>query len=488
MSVNEAEGLHVVELNLTYGNRIVDIPRKVRTALYDTVRIYRDAVGFLVGVADAEWDWLSERKGKMRNNAFERLFHRTKSNPEPKYAEFDAMFPKMPSYLRRQAASVAMGHVSSQRSNCAAWEAGGCAGKPPRLGKSYHDWPVLYGSNMFGWDFGSRTAKVKVFMGNDWVWAEVNLRKCDVDYAVRHLSGWERGCPMLVREGHAWELRHCYTKEVELTGADAQGSVVCSVDLGVNCAATCCVMSSDGTVLARRFIRLPSEEDRLGKALGKLKRAQKMGARQPKAAWARVNAANDDLTLKTAGGILAFAREWGCDVVVMEHLDMQGKVSGTRRQRLAVWRKRGVFRRVAAGAHKLGMRVSTVNAAYTSRLAFDGTGEVARGLEMVDDPELRRKLDAKALSSLEYDALKRQNPYGTCRFATGKVYSCDLNAAYNIGARYFIRGILKTLDEKTRFALQAKVPAVARRTTCTLSTLISLRAELASSVGFGSAA
>ena len=61
------------------------------------------------------------------------------------------------------------------------------------------------------------------------------------------------------------------------------------------------------------------------------------------------------------------------------------------------------------------MRISRVCAWGTSMLAFDGTGRVQRGMDA-------------GLGS-----------YSVCRFQTGKIYNCDLNASYNIGARYFLR-------------------------------------------------
>ena len=70
--------------------------------------------------------------------------------------------------------------------------------------------------------------------------------------------------------------------------------------------------------------------------------------------------------------------------------------------------------------------------------------------------------------------------YSMCVFPSGKKYHCDLSASYNIGARYFIREILKSLSVTSRLGMEAKVPSCAKRTTCTLSTLISLNAELAS--------
>ena len=124
------------------------------------------------------------------------------------------------------------------------------------------------------------------------------------------------------------------------------------------------------------------------------------------------------------------------------------------RQRIHHWRANYVQRMVTDKAHRLGMHVSHVNAWGTSRLAFDGSGRLLRGKD----------------AGFSTAAL--------CRFQNGKIYNCDLNASYNIGARYFIREILKTLPAKERLRIEAKVPQCCKRSTCTLSTLISLYAEL----------
>ena len=141
----------------------------------------------------------------------------------------------------------------------------------------------------------------------------------------------------------------------------------------------------------------------------------------------------------------------------MEHLDLQGKKRGSRRQRLHLWKAQYVQAMVTDKAHREMIRISTVCAWNTSRLAFDGTGRVKRGRE----------------------SEKTADNYSICEFSTGKTYNCDLNASYNIGARYFIRELLKPLPETVKQQLEAKVPSAAKRSTCTLSTLISLSAALA---------
>jgi hypothetical protein len=96
------------------------------------------------------------------------------------------------------------------------------------------------------------------------------------------------------------------------------------------------------------------------------------------------------------------------------------------------------------------MKISTVCAWSTSKLAYDGSGVVIR----------------------------HKDNFSVCTFQTGKVYHCDLSASYNIGARYYIREILKSLTATARLEIEAKVPRLSKRTTYTLSDLISLNAEL----------
>ena len=137
---------------------------------------------------------------------------------------------------------------------------------------------------------------------------------------------------------------------------------------------------------------------------------------------------------------------------MFEHLELQGKKHGSKKQRLHHWRAQYVQAMVENKAHRLGMHISRVCAQGTSKLAYDGSGYVERGVD---------------------------GNYSICRFKNGKIYNCDLSASYNIGARYYIREILKSLPETVRLDIQAKVPECSKRTTCTLSTLFSLNAELA---------
>lgn len=104
------------------------------------------------------------------------------------------------------------------------------------------------------------------------------------------------------------------------------------------------------------------------------------------------------------------------------------------------------------------MRISRICAWNTSKLAYDGSGKVERGTYIQND-------------------VKKYN-YSICTFQNGKQYHCDLNASYNIGARYFIRELLKSKSVTRRLPIEANELQYGTGSTRTLSTLIKLNAEL----------
>ena len=167
--------------------------------------------------------------------------------------------------------------------------------------------------------------------------------------------------------------------------------------------------------------------------------------------WSKVNNLNKSIAEDTANKIIDFAINNNVDTIVFEHLSFSGK---TQVKKLQFWKKRYVQDITTSKAHRLGIRISRINPANTSKLAFDGSGSVKR----------------------------HKTNYSLCTFQTGKEYHSDLNASYNIGARYFIREIEKTISVKKWSLLEAKVPLLGRRIQSTLSTLISLNVVLGETV------
>ena len=419
--------------------------------LENSIAIYRDALRYIVPIVDTNWDELKDFKyAKQRMTYTERLIHSTSKNIA--YYNFDEEFPKFPTYLRRAAINRVLGIVSSYRSNLENWEQHR-KGQKPKLSLTHYTCPAYYKGEMFrNFDPINQTIELRVYKNNDWVFETYKLKTSDCTYYQRYLAGKKQNVPIIQKKGRRFYATFSYEEETTLV-SEKSIDKICAIDLGLNTDATCSIMDKDGTVYARKFISFSKEHDHLHTQLGRIKRNQKRGSRHNKTLWRKVAGISQDIANKTARAILDFGIEHGVDVFVLEHLDFRGKNAVKRAH---FWRYKHIYKVLTHKAHQHGLRVARVNARNTSRLAFDGSGWSKRGREII--PE---------------------TPHALMQFPNGKIYNADLNASYNIGARYFIKHILKTVTVTQRLALEAKVPQVAKRSTCTLSHLINLRSELA---------
>ena len=437
--------------------------KKKNIPLRSTLDIFRKAVSYLIPVYAETWEELSEiRNPQKRFNEAEHLVHETKKN----HARFlfDRHFPKMPSYLRRAAIQHALGAVSSYQTRLSLWEKGELRGKP-KLVCENHAMPVFYRDVMYKEaEPGEDAAHLKLFDGREWKWFQVKLLHTDMEYLRKKWSGKKASAPTLERKHHKYFLRFSYTEEVTLSKTAVKEQVICSVDLGINTDAVCSIMRADGTILGRKFINFPSDKDHLYHVLGRIRRFQREhSSRQVQSRWGYAKRLNMELSRKIATEITKYAVEYQADVIVMEHLNFQNTTDKTskrkkksRSMRLHLWKAQTVQDIVENKAHRLGIHIARVCAWGTSRLAFDGSGKVLRGK----------------------DSTKTNNNYSLCEFQNGKIYHCDLNASYNIGARYFIREIRKSIPVTEWQCIAAKVPECMKRSTCTLSTLRNLCSAL----------
>ena len=425
--------------------------RKQNIPIRQTLDVYRSAVSYLVEIYAQVWEELEGiLEAKKRFNEAEHLIHTTKKN-QARF-DFDIRFQKMPSYLRRAAIQHALGSVSSYKTRLGLWEKTGQRESKPKLVYENHAMPVFYRDVMYREDKeGKDAAYLKLYDGHDWKWFHVRLRHTDMEYLRKNWSGKKASAPTLEKRHRKYFLRFSYTEDVILTKAPVEEQIICGVDLGINTDAVCTIMRSDGTVLGRKFIDFPSEKDRMYRVLGRIRRFQREhGSVQAKSRWAYAKRLNIELGRKIAGAVTKYAKENHADIIVFEYLETKGKISGKKKQKLHLWRKRDIQKRCEHQAHRKGMRISRVCAWNTSRLAYDGSGNVSR------------------------------NPknHSICVFQTGKQYNCDLSASYNIGARYFIRELLKPLPATERSLLEAKVPSVKRRTSCVYADLRKLHSEM----------
>ena len=425
--------------------------RKQNIPIRQTLDIYRSAVSYLTDIYAQVWEELEGiLEAKKRFNEAEHLIHTTKKN-QARF-DFDIRFPKMPSYLRRAAIQHALGSVSSYKTRLGLWEKTGQRESKPRLVYENHAMPVFYCDVMYREDeAGKDTAYLKLYDGYDWKWFHVRLSHTDMEYLRKNWFGKKASAPTLEKRHRKYLLRFSYTEDVILTKTPVKEQIICSVDLGINTDAVCTIMQSDGTVLGRKFINFSSEKDRMYRVLGRIRRFQREhGSAQTKSRWAYAKRLNIELGRKVAGAVTKYAKENHADIIIFEYLETKGKISGRKKQKLHLWRKRDIQKRCEHQAHRRGMRISRICAWNTSRLAYDGSGTVVR------DP----------------------GNHSLCTFQNGKRYNCDLSASYNIGARYFIRELLKPLPATERSLLEAKVPAVKRRTSCVYADLKELHIQM----------
>ena len=430
----------------SYGVRI----RDDYDALKRTAGLFSDAVSHLVHTALSNWNNLSDTDSSFaRLRMMECIIHSSDGfvSPDP----FDHKFPKFPIYYRRAAIMQALGIVSAYQSALKNWTANGSKGEAPKLDSCKHRMPALYRGNTYKPVIDKQTgevlpyvAKIKVFRNNDWVWDTVRLSKTDVDYLDKRGRNGDISAPVLEKKHGCWKLRFAVTETVELSAKPVSEQKICAVDLGISTDAVCSVMDSKGTVLARKFIMRGREKDSLSNALHRVSVFQSLhGSHDSGRLWNIAKRRNRNLAHQIAREIVNFAIANECDAIVMEHLDTKGRKRGSKKQKLAMWKHADIQKTVESLAHHYGIRISRVNAWGTSRLAYDGTGRVKRGREVSED-----------------------TPYDVCVFKSGKIYNCDLSASYNIGARYFIRGLLMESPD-----LMTKVSGIGSGTQRTLADL-----------------
>ena len=346
-------------------------------ALEMSINLYRNALRMLIPIVNNHWETLSKYEfAKQKCNCIEKWIHSTQTN-QAQY-DFDQEFPKFPSYLRRSAIITALGIVSSYRSNLANWKKEP-KGKIPQLSLTHYDYPAYYKGNLFrNFDPIKQIIELKVFKNGDWGYETYKLKTSDCRYYQTYLSSKKQNTPIIQKKGCRFYATFSYEETVQLVSEESI-SKICAVDLGLNTDATCCIMDQDGTVYARKFISFSKEHDRLHTQLGRIKRNQKRGSRHNKTLWRSVAGITQDIADKTVKAILDFGNEHGIDAFVLEYLDFKGKKAVKRAH---FWRYKRIYKVLTQKAHQCGLRITRVNARYTSRLAFDGSGWSKRGMKL----------------------------------------------------------------------------------------------------------
>lgn len=415
---------------------------EVRLHLLATVDEYRAYCKALSYVVMGHWPELAEAQSFCA--AVERLIHRTNKNPDPKYSYFEKRFYKFPSYLRRAAIEFVKGQVSSYLSRYRAWQSGirnRRDAKPPVFNVDAGCYPALYKGQLIKFDAHLLVAWIKVWHGSDWVWVEVPI----ASKRQRHMTSSIKSPYLVISE------KHCHLAvPFGIIPPKWETDVVCAVDVGINTLATASIVCPDGTVLARKFIHPASDIDRRDKQANiirqKAKKTKMLHRGFAKTPYRKAKGINANIAQQVSRQIVNFALEHGASTIVFEDLKgwrpKGGRKRSSLKQKFHGWLHRRLVTLTEQKFQEEGGKVEYVYARGTSSWAFDGSGKVQRS----------------------------KTQYELATFATGKQYSCDLSASYNIAARYLAYK-LKLTRRKDGQVAKGKSSCATPRMPVTLSLL-----------------
>ncbi|MGB7443865.1 MAG: IS200/IS605 family accessory protein TnpB-related protein [Coleofasciculaceae cyanobacterium] len=186
-----------------------------------------------------------------------------------------------------------------------------------------------------------------------------------------------------------------------------------AVDLGINTTATVSVVSFDGTVIHRDFINPGRDIDRRDKRLKSVSTRASLtmgsGGKLHKGfcsnTYRKCRNINQQIAHFVSKRIVNIAQQFNAEAIVFENLKgwkpRGGGRRSTLRQRFHGWLKSMIRDYAQMKWLEVGGKVIDVVAAYTSKLAYDGSGVVKRD----------------------------SRNYALAKFASGKRYNCDLNGS-----------------------------------------------------------
>lgn len=244
-----------------------------------TSLICLEALKFCVSVISEEWDTIIGVESKLRKRLIDTLVHRTKT-AAPKYPEFDLRFPKMPGYTRRAIIADAFGMVKSYRSNHKNWEETPPMerGAEPKLGIPSRYELTFYDQERKMSCLADGQIGLKLYNGKTWNWYYFQISPSDTKQICRLSKTRKMLSPIVDKVRGRYQIRFTFEEIRELVqDEDKLTYRILAVDLGINAAASWCVMEADGTVHAKGVIHLPCEEDRLNHMINRKRMYQQAG-------------------------------------------------------------------------------------------------------------------------------------------------------------------------------------------------------------------
>ena len=400
-----------------------------------TGELYNEAIKFYFQLLQ-DHQSLLELSTKKLLTELERLTVETLANPHP-------AFPlpwQLPAMFRRSAINSAIGQARSFHSNLERWHkkkekvikrGKKFSERPPQPPSEFNQHPLYY-QGMYR-IINEKEVFLKLYTGQAWIWVKYRMSGRSFP------ENWEQVSPKLVVKGKKLFLHISFEKKIvvetikqQVNKDSANELVICSVDLNINDnLAVCRIIKADGTVLASRFIGGgKASSGRRKCALGSVaKKRRKTGSvgkneQDNKQKWEYINNLDNYEAHRVSRRIVAFALETGAKIIVFEHLGnfkpQKGKYSRRGNEKRTYWLRGKIYHFAQYKAYELGILTSRVSPRNTSRLCAYCSKEVARH---------NRNEEPK-----QY---KPGAPMFTC--PNGHRGNADLNAANNIGLRFFAR-------------------------------------------------
>ncbi len=266
-------------------------------------------------------------------------------HPLPEW-NFSQAFPDFPFVYRRSVIKDAIGKVKSYLSNRSNWQQSGKKkGKPGVPGS--HNHPTLYEGTfsleLSGTDLQQSFVRLKVYTGEQWIWANYPVKYSHYFEHRRQDRAWEQQSPRLILRPKSAELHFSQTKEIKankvVKSLQNPDLVTVAVDLNVKNLAVITVRQH-GKIIESVFIKDQGLDQHRYRHLKHASKKQWLSGKPVKGErncahlWQHLRRMNRDAAHKAACAITRVcARYPGC-VLIFERLRTIKAKGGSKSRRL----------------------------------------------------------------------------------------------------------------------------------------------------------
>lgn len=405
-------------------------------------------------------------KDKFARNKLEALTHQTKTNANPKYP-IEKVMVKSPSITKRSIINASIGQMQSYFTRLEKWEDSNSKKGKPNLPKA-QTMPTFYYSDfkIELADIKNQFVKLRVFTGEKWEFVNYPVKftkqfnekyeehqksleykrefKKQVDVLIKQgveksvarkeirdkmgINPYYEMCsPSLTFKNNIWCLAFPFEKKIYVKSVKKQleeNSITrtLAVDLGLNHLAVVTIMEGE-KLIKTEFVSGAKINDSRYSALKKITKKQRQsgklvkGEKSNKNLWKYISNLNNDTAHQVSARIVNLAKEYGCQIIIFEHLKNFSKNGKTKAARLNL---------------KLNYWLHGKIVKFTNYKAY---GEKILTVER--SPFMTSQIHYKDNTVGERFSPKGEIGKSLILFEDGKVLNADFNASLNMHRKFF---------------------------------------------------